>query len=475
VVLVVVLVVVAMMAMIAASVIYQTRAEISASAAGAGRHQAKAAAMSGIIYTAAILKQSLQDPSVWTDNPDLFCNQLVCEDGGDKWYFTVYAPNPPDYKEPRYGVIDEAGKLNVNYVDEQVIKKLLAREENGDELADCLLDWREPGADPRPLGAKQEYYDSLSTPYICRRGPLVTIDELLLIKGFNAQVVYGNDANLNCILDPNENDGDESFPPDKADGKLDMGLRGLLTVATWEPRPMDKLDLNRLNPNQIRNQLRDSGLSSETIEFIQAYRAENNTFVHPSQLLEMTYTLKNDFTASPQSQMKPKGTVLNSGIGREQLPTVMDRFVAFPGGGGRRGGGGGGGAMLLGLVNVNSASSEVLAALLNDDSLARKITDARDSLGSDEQTNTAWLHTQDVLDADQYKLMAPRLTTRSFQFRVFCVGFAYPSGRYCILEATLDLSRVNPRITYLRDITRLGMPFATDVEKERENRSNQAP
>jgi len=457
-----VLAVIVMMAMIAAGVLYQTRAELSASSASAGRHQAKAAAMSGIVYTAAVLKRSLQDREVWYDNPDLFENQLVCEDGLDKWYFSVYGPNPPDHKEPRFGVVDEGAKLSINFAGEQAVKKLLSREKNGSELSDCLMDWIEPGTDPRPLGAKQEYYDSLSTPYFMKRGPVTTIDELLLIKGFNARIVYGNDANLNGILDPNENDGDESFPPDESDGKLNTGLRGLMTPATWEPRPLDKIDLNRVNANQLRN----SGLSSETMFFIQAYRAEGNAFTHPSQLLDMTYTLKNDYTPQGQNQTTtPKGTVLNSGVGRDELTTVMERFVVFPGGGR-----GGGGMMLFGLVNVNGASAEVLAALADDDGLGKKIADTRDALGAELKTSTAWLYTEGILDADQYKAIAPRLTTRTFQFRVYCVGFAYPSGRYCILEATLDLSRVNPRITYLRDITRLGMPFATDVERERENR-----
>jgi len=467
-VLVIVLVVVAMMSMIAAGVMYQARAEISASTASASRHQAKATAMSGIMYTAAVLKHSINDPDVWLDNPTLFQNQFVCEVGGERWYFSIYAPNPPEHKKPRFGVIDEAAKLSVNTAGEQAIKKLLSREKNGDELADCLLDWINPLDEPRPLGAGQEYYDSLSTPYRMKRGPLTTIEELLCIKGFTAMNVYGNDANLNGILDPNEDDGDDSFPPDKADGKLDMGLRGLMTVGTWEPRPMDKIDLNRLRPNDVANQLGDIGLSDDTILFIRIYRAENSTFTHASQLLEMTYTLKNDFQVAEGNTLA-KDTVLQSGVGAEQLPLVMDKLIAVPGGG-RGGGRGGGGMVLVGLLNVNSACAEVLAAVTNDDAVGKKIADTRESLSPEQKSNTAWLHTEGLLDADQYKAIAPRLTTRSYQFRIMCVGFAHPSGRYCILEATLDLSRINPRITYIRDITRLGMPFATDVEKERENR-----
>ena len=448
--LVVVLVVIAMMAMVAAGVLYHARSEISVSAAGAGRHQARAAAMSGIIYTAAILKKNGQDSSVWMDNPELFRNQFVCEDGNDKWYFTVYAPNGPEYKEPRYGVIDEGGKISINSADEKVIQRLLARQKNGDELADALLDYRDSDSTPRERGAEQDYYDRLGTPYTIKNGPLTTVDELMCVKGFNAQNVYGEDANLNGILDPNENDGDQSFPADDGDGKLNLGLRSLMTPITWESRtvPQDKVDLNRATAKQLA----DAGLADALAQFILAYRGDGNQFKHPSELLEMKYTLKNDSKDVPAFK---KGQEISSGVGSAELPAVMTKLTVRSS------------ALLTGRINVNAAPEEVLNALTDTDGLSAKMVQTRASLTADQKTNTAWLFTEGLLTADQYKQLAPLLTTRSYQFHVFCMGFAYPSGRYCILEAQIDLARVNPRISYLREITRLGMPFATEIEKQR--------
>ena len=34
-----------------------------------------------------------------------------------------------------------------------------------------------------------------------------------------------------------------------------------------------------------------------------------------------------------------------------------------------------------------------------------------------------------------------------------------PSGRYRVLEAVVDVAAPAPRVVYLRDITRLGLPF----------------
>jgi len=60
--------------------------------------------------------------------------------------------------------------------------------------------------------------------------------------------------------------------------------------------------------------------------------------------------------------------------------------------------------------------------------------------------------------------VAPYLTTRSFQYSLRCVGFGVPCGRYRVLEAMLDTGGGAPRVIYLRDISRLGLPFALNVE-----------
>jgi hypothetical protein len=70
------------------------------------------------------------------------------------------------------------------------------------------------------------------------------------------------------------------------------------------------------------------------------------------------------------------------------------------------------------------------------------------------------------LDATTFKRVAPFLTARSFQFRMKCVGFCVPAGRFKVVEAVVDLAGATPRILYMRDLTRLGLPFAIDVSSQ---------
>ena len=450
VVLVAVLVVAALVAIIAAGLMFRVRAEVSAAASGSRGEQAYEAAMAGVGRAITVLRVAPNDSTVWFDNPDIFQNQLFADDGTNRWYFTIYGDSTdPQLGIPRYGLTDEAGKVNLNVAPAETLRNL---PNMTSELVDCLMDYREPGADPRPEGAKQDYYDHLESPYLIPNGPLETLDELLMVKGFNSRIVYGEDANVNGLLEVNEDDGDESVPPDARDGHLDRGLRGVATVVTSEPS-RNTSGKARVNINADTPPSRIPGLPDQTLRFILLYRSEGNTFKHPSELLEMKYKLKQNHNEIPGAKA---GLEIDSGVKGEQLSAVLDELTTQAGGRARP---------VAGLVNVNTAPAEVLAILPGmDPNLAQQIVDARRDLDAETKSSLAWLYTQNLLDAAAFKLVAPYLTTRSFQYSLRCVGFGVPCGRYRVLEAVVDIGGGAPRIIYLRDISRLGMPFALNVE-----------
>lgn len=60
------------------------------------------------------------------------------------------------------------------------------------ELIESFLDWVDADDDARADGAEtSDYYETLDPPYRARNGDLDTVDELLLIKGFNRAILYG--------------------------------------------------------------------------------------------------------------------------------------------------------------------------------------------------------------------------------------------------------------------------------------------
>ncbi|GAG47271.1 unnamed protein product, partial [marine sediment metagenome] len=218
------LVITALASMVAVSILFQIRADVNAARAGHSRQQAYAVALAGVQRASSVLQNGWNDMELWYDNPELFGDQLaLAEGGGEQWYFTIYAHNPDDPAEVRYGLTDEGGKLNLNVASEEA---LAALPNMTLDQVDSLLDYRDGDSDERGEGAEQEYYSQLPCPYLIKNGPLATMEELLLVKGFNGSAVYGEDHNLNGMLETNEDDGDDSFPPDNRDGELDAGLMG---------------------------------------------------------------------------------------------------------------------------------------------------------------------------------------------------------------------------------------------------------
>ena len=151
---------------------------------------------------------------------------------------------------------------------------------------------------------------------------------------------------------------------------------------------------------------------------------------------------------------KRAGDIIQSFVGAAELPVVLDRLTTNPSK-----------MPLVGLLNVNTAPAEAMEAvpgLLAD--VARRIVETRDSVPPEAKATPAWLYAEGLVDAETFKRIAPRLTARSFQYRIQCVGFGVPCGRYRVLEAVVDLSAGKPRILYQRELTRMGMPLPLDVE-----------
>lgn len=103
-----------------------------------------------------------------------------------------------------------------------------------EDLISRIVDWTDEDDDVSPLGAEVGSYLSQEHAYEPRNGPMQTIEELELLLGILPIDVREEDWNLNNVLDPNENDGDETWPPDNGDGVLEANWSGILTVVSSE-------------------------------------------------------------------------------------------------------------------------------------------------------------------------------------------------------------------------------------------------
>ncbi len=453
-VLVMALVMTALAAMAASSLLYAMRTETARSIEARRGNQAHSAAMAGLQYAITVLDACASSPEAWVDNPALLANQLVTDDGINRWYFSIFSPADDSNSEinVRFGATDLAGLINLNTASADM---LAALPNMTTEQVECLRDYIDSDDEPGPLGAEQDAYDQLPLPYLIPNGPLTTLEELLMIKGFHAGVLYGEDLNRNGRLDFNEDDGDEAFPHDNGDGTLARGLAHMVTVGSYE-FDVDIDGNKRFDLNGSLDGLGLLDLPGQTREFIRYYRNEDNLFEHPAQLLDMKYKLLHQKGGFAEFPPIAAGTEVPSGIGPGELAKVMDLLTVGPGG-----------KIVPGLININTASLKVLSAVPGlSPELAGRIVDIRTGLDAQEKATIAWLVTEGLVDSSTFAAIAPFLTARSYQFLIRSIGFGLPSGEFRVLECEIDLAGEFPRVTYLRDITPLGRPFALNVETE---------
>ncbi len=94
-------------------------------------------------------------------------------------------------------IVTEMARRNVNLLRTQeewegVLDVGDIPEERWPELIDSYMDWVDPDNDPREKGGEtDDYYGTLEPPYKAKNGDLDTVDELLLVKGFDKTVLYG--------------------------------------------------------------------------------------------------------------------------------------------------------------------------------------------------------------------------------------------------------------------------------------------
>lgn len=114
----------------------------------------------------------------------------------------------------RTSMSDEYGKLNLNALlmpneggeperNEPMIAALtyffvnrltVDNDSAPEALVDAILDWLDYNDDDNehPDGAENDYYLGLENPYPCKNGPMDSIEELLLIKGFTPEFYFGD-------------------------------------------------------------------------------------------------------------------------------------------------------------------------------------------------------------------------------------------------------------------------------------------
>ncbi len=95
---------------------------------------------------------------------------------------------------------NEAGKININKADQNLLRMMLNSFELDDKekdvIVDSILDWRDNDDLRRLHGAEDEYYQSLPDPYRAKNDDFESVEELLLVKGITPEIFHGGLENI---------------------------------------------------------------------------------------------------------------------------------------------------------------------------------------------------------------------------------------------------------------------------------------
>lgn len=318
-----------------------------------------------------------------------------------------------------FGLVDESSKLDLN-APWLTVELLLNLPGMTTELAAAILDWRDTDSEVNAAGgAEDETYQRRSPAYRCKNGPFESVEELRLVNGALLDAIYGEDANLNGVLDPNENDADGSMPMDNRDGRLDAGMFDYFTVYSRQPT-VDQYGSNRVVVSTLNTAAGRSNLlmtlntvgvgnAQEIVGRVQG--ANISSILHfyiASQMAE------EDFL-----KLEPSLTTTNTGC-----------------------------------VSVNSASEAVLSCVpgIGLDNAPTLVAARRSN--ANRLNSIAWV--KDALDQQVAIQAGPYLIGRTYNISADIAAVGHNGRGYRRVKYVFDTSEGPPMIRFRQDLTHLG-------------------
>jgi type II secretory pathway component PulK len=499
--------------------------------------QARCFAESGIDYAAGLLSNPATFAGVLNsnpfNNPTAFQGVMVSPADHPRFQgrFSICAPLDPNESANdglpfRYGVSDESAKININAL-LQIDKTgntaramLMALPNMTEAIADAIIDWIDADDKARANGAEDSYYTAVQPPYHCKNGPLDSLEELLLVRGVTADLLFGNDANRNGVLDPGEGDNSGAFNP---------GWSAYLTIYSREQNVatdnVPRIYVNSVDVQKMYDKLKPA-VGDDMAYYIAAYRlygpaqdpgspgsaagapgksgtaaaagttSGNSSSIDAQDNTTQDSSSKNsadkkkqddeardaskqertdlDFTRKPVASIDSLYDLLTGKVdvttkqGKRvryisPLSDSGTRRVTFP--------------KVLdrttttsdsdlpARINVNTASAVVLSALpgiqvAEIQKILAYQPSRRTSDAPDPIFSTpAWLLFKAGLQPSRVKAWEKYITARSQVYRVSAIGWFQSGGPMVRIEAIIDTNGGRPRIVYWRDLTELGIGF----------------
>ncbi len=108
----------------------------------------------------------------------------------------------------------------------------LEEESAAESIVDALVDWIDADDKESDNGAESSYYQAFEPAYGCRNGPVLYIEELLLVKGITPQLLFGEGERKGLA---------DYLTVHGNDGKININTADTLLIKSMDPLIEDEL------------------------------------------------------------------------------------------------------------------------------------------------------------------------------------------------------------------------------------------
>ncbi len=425
-----------LMIIIVMSVVHISRLDSFSAVNKEAEVRAKWSARAGIQYAVDIITQN---PTSFNDS--YYILQKFKGSGkrqvSPESYFSLYVYNP-NIEQVENGISDESSKINL----------LTASDKQISELLKVSPDTVKQNFNISGLETLSGFTDSKSlkelkaSEYYAKNIRIIASDSQLSLED-----CFGEDINLNGILDWNENDGAVFPPSDNADGRLETGLLHYSTLYSYE-RNIDRDGEPRININFASEADLSDILEislSEAMWIVENSPYESVAELFPVNIVPEDFNSDINNTASSQKANQVKlnedGTeeIISAPLSVQTLRRIFNKITVLDD------------SIIPGKVNINTAGKKVLAAFLGiTEEQADKVIKKRDSLITGFYS-PAEIFSAGVLDFQQFKDILGKLTVQGNVFTIVSVGMCNDSNVSHTVEATVDVSSMTPNYLYWRE------------------------
>lgn len=332
-----------------------------------------------------------------------------------------------------WGLIDEGSKLPLNVVTYEMLSYL---PRITPEIAASIIDWRDANDEVTENGVESDWYLRQNPAYYAKNTNYDSVGELRLVAGMDLDLLFGEDANLNGILDRNENDSDTAMPFDNRDGRLDPGFMEYFTVHTRIPTAGTNIN----DQAQIRGLIEEKFGSSRVGEL---------TLTPPP-------TGQNNNGQGGQGAAAQWGSILefyvSSGLTRDEMRQIEGYLVCTN--------------ATNALININTAPEAVLACIPGVGvELAPQMVAYR--RGNTQLNTLAWLPEALGWNAQEHmaniRQVGPWICGRSFQFSADIAAVGRHGRGYKRVKYVFDVADRYAQTKMRQDLTYLGWALGREV------------